>query len=217
MLDKAGLAQKYGAVTSHIRIAERPEDLHAVRIAVGGARLLLGIDRVVAASREAVSRLDKSASHAVVNGGPITTGDFTRAPDLEFPGAKLEGVVGAAARAMDVVDATRLATALVGDAVYTNLFLLGFAYQRGLVPLGAEAIERADRAQRGRGRGQPACLPLGPRRRARCQRGRRRSGRDRHPAAGAAGAGAGRADRAPRLRPPGLSEHGSREPLPRPG
>ena len=143
VLDKAGLAQKYGAVTSHIRIADRPEDLHAVRIAVGGARLLLGIDRVVAASREAVTRLDKSASHAVVNGGPITTGDFTRTPDLEFPGAQLEGVIGAAARTLDVVDATRLATALVGDAVYTNLFLLGYAYQRGLVPLGADAIERA--------------------------------------------------------------------------
>ena len=143
VLDKAGLAQKYGAVTSHIRIAERPEDLHAVRIAVGGARLLLGIDRVVAASREAVTRLDKSASHAVVNGGPITTGDFTRTPDLEFPGAQLEGVIGAAARSLDIVDATRLATALIGDAVYTNLFLLGFAYQRGLVPLGADALERA--------------------------------------------------------------------------
>ena len=143
VLDKAGLAQKYGAVTSHIRIAERPEDLHAVRIAVGGARLLLGIDRVVAASREAVTRLDKGTSHAVVNGGPITTGDFARAPDLEFPGAQLEGVIGAAARTLDVVDATRLATALVGDAVYTNLFLLGFAYQRGLIPLGADAIERA--------------------------------------------------------------------------
>ncbi len=90
-----------------------------------------------------MTRLDKSASHAVVNGGPITTGDFTRTPDLEFPGAQLEGVIGAAARALDVVDATRLATALVGDAVYTNLFLLGFAYQRGLVPLGADALERA--------------------------------------------------------------------------
>ena len=79
----------------------------------------------------------------MINGGPITTGDFTRTPDLEFPGAQLEGAIGAAARAMDIVDATRLATALVGDAVYTNLFLLGFAYQRGLVPLGAEALERA--------------------------------------------------------------------------
>ena len=143
VLDKAGLAQKYGAVTSHIRIAERAEDLHAVRIATGGARLLLGVDLVVAASREAVSRLDRSRSHAVINGGRMPTGDFTRAPDLEFPADQLEGVIAAAAGGIDVVDATRLATALIGDAVYTNLFLLGVAYQRGLVPLGAEALERA--------------------------------------------------------------------------
>ena len=143
VLDKAGLAQKYGAVTSHVRIAERPDDLHAVRIAVGGARLLLGVDLVVAASGEAVARLDRGTSHAVVNGGPITTGDFTRAPDLDFPAAQLERVVGGAARALDVVDATRMATALIGDAVYANLFLLGFAYQRGQVPLGAEALEQA--------------------------------------------------------------------------
>ena len=143
VLDKAGLAQKYGAVTSHVRIAERPEDLHAVRIAVGGARLLLGVDLVVAASGEAVSRLDRSRSHAVVNGGPITTGDFTRAPDLDFPAAQLERTVGRAAKALDVVDATRMATALIGDAVYANLFLLGFAYQQGQVPLSAEALEQA--------------------------------------------------------------------------
>ena len=143
VLDKAGLAQKYGAVTSHVRIAERPEDLHAVRIAVGGARLLLGVDLVVAASGEATSRLDRSTSHAVVNGGPITTGDFTRAPDLEFPTAQLERTVGAAAKALDVVDATPMATALIGDAVYANLFLLGFAYQQGQVPLSAEALEQA--------------------------------------------------------------------------
>ena len=143
VLDKAGLAQKYGAVTSHVRIAERPEDLHAVRIAVGGARLLLAVDAVVAASAEATSRLDRSRSHAVLNGGPITTGDFTRAPDLDFPAAQLQRVVGKAAKALDVVDATRMATALIGDAVYANLFLLGFAYQQGQVPLGAEAVEQA--------------------------------------------------------------------------
>ncbi len=143
VLDKAGLAQKYGAVTSHVRIAERADDLHAVRIATGGARLLLGIDLVVAASREATSRLDRSASHAVINGARMPTGDFTRVPDLAYPADQLERVIAASARGIDVVDATRLATALIGDAVYANLFLLGVAYQRGLVPLGADAIERA--------------------------------------------------------------------------
>ena len=143
VLDKAGLAQKYGAVTSHVRIAERAQDLHAVRIAAGGARLLLGVDLVVAASREAVARLDRSTSHAVVNGGRMPTGDFTRAPDLAFPAEQLERVIGAAAAGIDVVDATRMATALIGDAVYANLFLLGVAYQRGLVPLGGDALEQA--------------------------------------------------------------------------
>jgi len=143
VLDKAGLAQKYGAVTSHIRIAERADDLHAVRIAAGGARLLLGIDLVVAASREAVARLDGGSSHAVVNRDPIPTGEFTRSPDLAFPGERLEGTIRAAAAGIDVVDATRLATALIGDAVYANLFLLGVAYQRGQVPLGSDALEQA--------------------------------------------------------------------------
>ena len=143
VLDKAGLAQKYGAVTSHVRIAARPEDLHAVRIAVGGASLLLGVDLVVAASREAVTRLAPGSSHAVVNGGATPTGDFTRAPDLAFPGDQLQRVIAEAAGGIDVVDATRLATALIGDAVYANLFLLGVAYQRGLVPLGRDALEQA--------------------------------------------------------------------------
>ena len=145
VLDKAGLAQKYGAVTSHVRIAERARDLHAVRIAIGGARLMLGVDLVVAASGEAVARLNRGDSHAVVNGEPTPTGDFTRDPDLPFPAGQLERVITEAAGpgAVDVVDATRMARALIGDAVAANLFLLGFAYQRGLIPLGAEALERA--------------------------------------------------------------------------
>ncbi len=145
VLDKAGLAQKYGAVTSHVRIAERSESLHASRIAIGGARLLLGVDLVVAASGEAVSRLGRGRSHAVVNAARAPTGDFTRNPDLAFPGDRLERVLREAAGedAVDLMDASRMATALIGDPVAANLFLLGFAYQRGLIPLGSEAIERA--------------------------------------------------------------------------
>ncbi len=145
VLDKAGLAQKYGAVTSHVRIAEQADDLHAVRIAIGGAKLMLGVDLVVAASGEAVARLNRGSSHAVVNGEPTPTGDFTRDPDLPFPAGQLERVITEAAGpgAVDLVDATRMARALIGDAVVANLFLLGFAYQRGLIPLSAEALEQA--------------------------------------------------------------------------
>jgi indolepyruvate ferredoxin oxidoreductase len=145
VLDMTGLAQKGGAVTSHIRIARGQDALHAVRIAAGGADLLLGCDLVVSAGAEALSRLDKDKSRAVVNTQETMTGEFTRQPDLAFPGGELRRDIAAAvgAERAEFIDATRLATALFGDAIATNPFLLGYAYQKGLVPLSAAAIERA--------------------------------------------------------------------------
>ncbi|MBV9861594.1 MAG: indolepyruvate ferredoxin oxidoreductase family protein [Alphaproteobacteria bacterium] len=145
VLDMTGLAQKGGAVLSHIRIARAPEDIHAVRLASGGAALLLGCDLVVSAGAEALSKLDAAHSHAIVNGHEIITGDFTRNPDLTFPSRDMRAAIAAATgpgRA-EFLDATRLATALLGDAIATNLFMLGYAYQRGLVPVSGEAIEQA--------------------------------------------------------------------------
>jgi len=145
VLDMTGLAQKGGAVYSHIRIAERPDSIHAVRIAAGAARLLLGCDLVVSASAEALSKLDPGHSRAIVNSQETITGDFTRNPDLPFPGRDLRDSIAAAVGAGDVefVEATRLATGLFGDSIATNLFMLGYAYQEGLVPVSAAAIERA--------------------------------------------------------------------------
>jgi indolepyruvate ferredoxin oxidoreductase len=145
ILDMTGLAQKGGAVYSHVRIAERPEQIHAVRIAAGAARLLLGCDLVVSASAEALSKLDPATSRAIVNRHETITGDFTRNPDLPFPGAELCRSIEAATGAdnAEFIDATRLATGLLGDAIATNLFMLGHAYQQGLVPVSAAAIERA--------------------------------------------------------------------------
>ena len=145
ILDMTGLAQKGGAVYSHIRIAESPDRIHAVRIAAGGARLLLGCDLVVSASAEALSKLEPGSSRAIVNRHEIVTGDFTRDPDLVFPTAALERSIAEATGSdhAEFLDATRLATGLFGDSIASNLFMLGFAWQRGLVPLSAEAIERA--------------------------------------------------------------------------
>jgi indolepyruvate ferredoxin oxidoreductase len=145
VLDMTGLAQKGGAVYSHVRIARRPDDIHAVRIAAGGARLLLGCDLVVAGSADALSKLRSGCSRAIVNSHQTITGDFTRNPDLVFPAASLQHSIAAAVgpEAAEFVDATGLATGLLGDAIASNLFMLGFAYQRGLIPISAEAIERA--------------------------------------------------------------------------
>jgi indolepyruvate ferredoxin oxidoreductase len=145
VLDMTGLAQKGGAVYSHVRIAERPDSIHAVRIAAGAARLLLGCDLVVSASAEALSKLEAGRSRAIVNSHETITGDFTRNPDLPFPARDLRDGIAAAVGAgnAEFVEATRLATGLLGDSIATNLFMLGYAYQQGLVPVSAAAIGRA--------------------------------------------------------------------------
>jgi indolepyruvate ferredoxin oxidoreductase len=145
VLDQLGMAQKGGAVLSHVRIAARPEAIHAVRLAAGSADLLLGCDLVVSAGGDALSSLHQARSRAIVNSHETITGDFTRNPDLAFPTAELHRGIAAAVGGdnAEFIDATRLATGLLGDAIATNLFLLGYAYQRGLVPISAEAIGRA--------------------------------------------------------------------------
>ena len=145
VLDMTGLAQKGGAVYSHVRIARVPDEIHAVRIAAGGANLLLGCDLVVSASPDALSKLEPGHSRAIVNSHETITGDFTRNPDLTFPSREMQRSISEATGPdnVELLDATHLATGLLGDSIASNLFMLGYAYQRGLVPVSAEAIERA--------------------------------------------------------------------------
>ena len=144
VLDMTGLAQKGGAVVSHVRIAPTPADIHAVRIAAGGANLMLGCDMVVAAGFEALAKMQAGTTRAVINTHKTQTGDFTRDPDAVFPDAEMRGAIAqAVGGGADFVEATRLATALLGDAMGTNLFVLGYAWQQGLVPLSLAALERA--------------------------------------------------------------------------
>jgi indolepyruvate ferredoxin oxidoreductase len=145
VLDFTGLAQKNGAVLSHIRLAETPEAIHAPRIADERADLLLGCDMVVAAGAEAIAKIDGTSTHAVVNSHLIPTAEFTRNPDLDFRTAQLKQRIrdAAGANRTEFVEATALATALMGDSIATNLFMLGYAFQRGLVPVSQAAIERA--------------------------------------------------------------------------
>jgi len=145
VLDFTGLAQKNGAVLSHVRIAARPEDLHAPRVADGACDLLLGCDMVVAASDEAVAKLETGSTHAIVNSHLMPTAAFTLNPDIDFRTRRLQQIIREAAgdNLTDFVPATELATALVGDSIATNVFMMGYAYQRGLLPVSAEAIEKA--------------------------------------------------------------------------
>ena len=144
-LHQTGLAQKFGAVVSHVRIAASQPDIHAVRIPNGSADLLLGCDLVVAAMPEALARLDPDRSHSVINSYEHPTAQFIRDRDYELPGADLQQRIGTETGADKTrfVNATRIARELLGDSIGGNLFMLGFAWQNGLVPVGIEAIERA--------------------------------------------------------------------------
>ncbi|MBI4694821.1 MAG: indolepyruvate ferredoxin oxidoreductase family protein [Gammaproteobacteria bacterium] len=145
VLDQTGLAQKFGAVMSHIQISARPDRLHAGRIAEGGADLVLGADLVTAATPDALKRFHPERTHALLNTHTTVVSGFTRNADLDFQTAQLLRRVATATggRHVTTIDATGLATALLGDSIATNLFLVGHAWQRGLVPLSAAAIERA--------------------------------------------------------------------------
>jgi indolepyruvate ferredoxin oxidoreductase len=145
VLDMTGLAQKGGSVYSHIRIAARPEDIHAVRIAAGEANAVIGCDMIVAASDEAIAKMQAGYTRAVVNTDVSPTGAFTRDPDFHPPTPGMAEAIGEACGpgAADFIEAGELATALLGDSLATNLFMVGFAWQRGLVPVGREAIGQA--------------------------------------------------------------------------
>ncbi len=142
-LDLTGLSQKYGAVTSHVRLAPTAEALHATRIATGEANALIGCDLIVAAGDECLSKLNPKTL-AVVDADLVPTSEFARNPNWsvnrEGMIERLESRLGDRAF---VVEGRRLARDLLGDAIASNMFMLGVAWQRGLAPIRREAIERA--------------------------------------------------------------------------
>ena len=145
VIDMTGLAQKGGAVMSHVRIADRQNQLHSTRIATGEAMLVLGCDIVVAVSDDALSKTAAGLTRAVVNTGQAITGEFVRNPDCAFPAGAMEQSVldAVGADAATFIDASRLAARLVGSPLATNVFMLGHAFQRGFIPLSSAALLRA--------------------------------------------------------------------------
>ncbi|WP_165855614.1 indolepyruvate ferredoxin oxidoreductase family protein [Marinobacter sp. JSM 1782161] len=145
VLDQTGLAQKFGAVVSHIRIGNHQEDIHAVRIPAGEADLMIAFDLMVAASDDALAKLDNRFSRSVVNVEAAMPAAFTRNPDIQFPGQSMEQALRDACTTDGswFLDAGGLAKALMGDGMAVNLFTVGFAYQQGLLPLKAASIEEA--------------------------------------------------------------------------
>ena len=145
VLDMVGIAQKGGAVLSHVKVARRPEDLHSVEVGAGGADLLIGCDLVVSASPEALSRVRHGQTRVIVNNHNTPTAGFIHDPNFDFETSINQHTLAKTAGEKNsfFLEATQIATALFGDSIATNVFMLGVTYQSGAIPVSAEAIERA--------------------------------------------------------------------------
>jgi indolepyruvate ferredoxin oxidoreductase len=143
--DMAGLAQKGGAVYSHVRIAASAEDLVSPRIMAGNADLVLACDAVVAADKPTQTLMVPERTAVVANADIAPTSDFVRNRDFDFRTAQVERAIRKASNpnACDFIAADTVATALLGDAIGSNILLMGYAWQKGLIPLQRASIEAA--------------------------------------------------------------------------
>ena len=145
VLDMTGLAQKGGAVMSHVRLANYADDIQSTRVGTGMADLVIGCDLIVTAGKDAVSRMGEGRTFAAVNQGSSPTATFIKNPNWQFPadGAESEIRKACGSERVQLIDASGIATALMGDNIATNMFLLGYAWQKGWVPLTEAALMRA--------------------------------------------------------------------------
>jgi indolepyruvate ferredoxin oxidoreductase len=145
VLDMAGLAQKNGSVISHIRLANAPDDIHAVKIPAGEADLMLGCDLVTSASFDGLAKLKAGQSKAIINDHKVMTPDFAVNRDAPFPLESMKQSIAEAVAEGDswFFDASHLATKLLGDSIGSNLFVVGYAYQMGFIPLAEASILKA--------------------------------------------------------------------------
>jgi indolepyruvate ferredoxin oxidoreductase len=144
ILDMSGLAQKGGAVLSHVRIAENPDEVTSSRIVTGTADLVLAADEVVAIARDTIELCAPERTHGIVNTHLIPIADFVRHRDFDFQRPKVTAVLQRSLAPDPVFfDFTRAAEGLLGDSIATNIMMLGFACQKGLLPVSPEAVERA--------------------------------------------------------------------------
>lgn len=146
VLDMAGLAQKGGAVHSHVVLAPSPDDIHSTRVAMADADLVLGGDLVVTAAQDSLARMRSGRTFALLNADVAPTAAFVHDPDWTLPGSDLHRDIVSACGGSDRVEsvqASRLAVALLGDAIYANPLMLGYAFQKGWLPLRYDTLRRA--------------------------------------------------------------------------
>lgn len=163
VMDQTGMAQKGGAVTSHLRIAPSQDALHTARLDIGMTDVIVGCDLVVASHPDVLKTVKPGVTCAVINADVTPTGEFQTNRDADLGEHALRAVVIEAlgGGTLHELAATHLATALTGDSIATNFLMLGFALQKGLLPVSLEALEEAIRLNGSNAAGNLRTLALG--------------------------------------------------------
>ncbi len=144
ILDMSGLAQKGGAVLSHVRLSRSTDDVRCSRIVTGTADLVMAADEVVAVAKDTISLCTSERTHGIINTHLIPIADFIHNRDFDFQRRKVNTALETALRKDSTFfDFTHVAEALLGDSIATNVMMMGYAYQKGLLPVGSQAIEQA--------------------------------------------------------------------------
>jgi len=143
--DSAGLAQKGGSTWSHIQIANRMDAIHTTKVGTAEADLVIACDPIVAANKATLAVMREGRTYVALNTHGSPTAAFVTNPDWQFPGASCEAAIAAAVGPahFGAFDAEQLAVQLIGDSLYTNPLMLGYAWQQGRVPLSHASLMRA--------------------------------------------------------------------------
>jgi indolepyruvate ferredoxin oxidoreductase len=143
--DAAGLAQKGGATWSHIQIANRPDAIFTTKVDTAQADLVIACDPLVAAQRATLATMQRGRTFVALNDHGTPTASLMRNPDWQFPAAGCDAALAAAVGpdGVGALDAERAAEQLLGDTLYANPLLMGYAWQQGRIPLSRTAIRRA--------------------------------------------------------------------------
>ena len=145
VLDMTGLAQKGGAVKSFLRIFNDPKEISTIRLSYGDTNLLMGFDLLVANDEEVLKTLDKQKTKSIINSDEIMTGEFTRDKNFFLPFDKMkENLINILGKNnIDFMPSNTITNKILGDSILSNMFIVGNAYQSGLIPIKANAIEHA--------------------------------------------------------------------------
>ena len=143
VLDQVGIAQKGGAVLSHIRVAASPKSIHSVKVGKTSADLILGCDMVVVTSSPVRELMNINTTQSIINDHETPVAGFVLDPDHSFGGKRIRQIIEKSSKETNFINAIKISTAMFGDSIASNMFITGYALQKGFIPVKPESMEEA--------------------------------------------------------------------------